>query len=95
MKQHKKGLAVWLLIVVLLFIASLLAGPSQRAETVQEAMRDAVLHETGRTSLFGLPVNPGMASALVVTTVLLAAAVLIRPSGAVSLKLKNGQMIGG
>lgn len=78
MKQHKKGLAVWLLVVVLLFIASLLAGPSKHSETVQEAMRDAVLHETGQISLFGLSVNPGMVSALVVTATLLAAAVLIR-----------------
>lgn len=91
MKQHKKGLAVWLLIVVLLFIASLLAGPSERAETVQEAMRDAVLHETGRISLFGLPVNPGMASALVVTTVLLAAAVLIRVLAIPRFKLQPGK----
>ena len=48
MKQHKKGLAVWLLIVVLLFIASLLVGPSEHSETVQEAMRDAV--QIGRAS---------------------------------------------
>ena len=79
MKQHKKGLVVWLLTVVLLFIAALLAGSSGRSETVQEAMRDAVLHDSGQISLFELKaVNPGMISAFLVTAVLLIAAVLIR-----------------
>ena len=54
MKQHKKGLAVWLLTVVLLFIAALLAGSPGQSESVQEAMRDAVLHSTGQVNLFGL-----------------------------------------
>lgn len=79
MKQHKKGLVIWLLIVVLLLIAALLAGSSGRSETVQEAMRDAVLHGTGQVSLFGLKtVNPGMISAFLVTAILLIAAALIR-----------------
>ena len=92
MKQHKKGLAVWLLIVVLLFIASLLVGPSEHSETVQEAMRDAVLHESGRISLFGLPVSPGMISALVVTAILLATAVLIRVFAIPRFKLRPGKL---
>ncbi len=79
MKQHKKGLLIWLVVVVLLFIAALLAGSPGQSETVQEAMRDAVLHSTGQISLFGLTtVNPGMISALLVTAILLAAAALIR-----------------
>ncbi len=54
MKQHKKGLVIWLLIVVVLLIAALMAGSPGRSETVQEAMRDAVLHDSGQVSLFGL-----------------------------------------
>jgi len=79
MKQHKKGLFAWLAVVVLLFIAALLAGPSGRSESVQEAMRDAVLHNTGQVSLFGIKaVNPGLISAFLVTATLLTAAALVR-----------------
>lgn len=79
MKQHKKGLTVWLTAVVLLLIAALLAGSPGRSESVQEAMRDAVLHGTNRVGLFGLKeVNPGMISAFTVTAVLLLAAALLR-----------------
>ena len=79
MKQHKKGLAVWILIVLLLLAGALLAGPHPRAETVQEAMRDAVLHDVNQVSLFGLKnVNPGLISAFLVTAFLLVAAALIR-----------------
>ena len=93
MKQHKKGLAVWLLTVVLLFIAALLAGSPGQSESVQEAMRDAVLHSTGQVSLFGLTtVNPGMISALVVTAILLIAAVLTRIFAIPRFKLRPGKL---
>ena len=39
MGQHKKGLAVWILIVLLLLAGALLAGSHPRAETVQEIGR--------------------------------------------------------
>lgn len=42
-------------------------------------MRDAVLHETNRVSLFGIKdVNPGLISAMLVSAFLLVAAALIR-----------------
>ena len=79
MKQQKKGLAVCLAAAVLLLIAALLAGSPGPSESVQEAMRDAVLHDVNRISLPGFKaVNPGMISALLVTAVLLLAAALIR-----------------
>ena len=79
MKQHKKALALWIGSVLVLLIGALLAGSPGRTETVQEAMRDAVLHSVNRISLLGLKtVNPGMISAFVVTAALLLAAALIR-----------------
>ena len=79
MKQHKKGLALWLGAVLLLLAGALLAGSAGRTETVQEAMRDAVLHDVNRISLFGLKeVNPGLISAFTVTALLLVAAAGIR-----------------
>ncbi len=79
MNQHKKGLALWLAVVLLLLAGALLTGSPGRTETVKEAMRDAVLHDVNRISLFGLKeVNPGLVSAFTVTLMLLLAAACIR-----------------
>lgn len=79
MRGHKKGLIVWVAAVAALFVGALLAGSHGRTESVQEAMRDAVLHDVNRISLFGLKVvTPGLVSAFLVTAALLIAAVLIR-----------------
>ena len=77
--KHKKFLVLWVLVMAGLLIASLLIPDADKQETIQEAMRDAVLHESGRIRLFGLKnVNPGLISGLVVTGFLLIAAALIR-----------------
>lgn len=80
MKQHKKGLFLWLLIVAALLAASLLAGPpGEKAESIQTTMRDAVLHDANQINLIGWKaVNPGLISAFAVTAILLVAAALIR-----------------
>lgn len=79
MKEHKKGLALWLAAVLLLLAGALMVGSPGRTETVQAAMRDAVLHDVNRISLFGLKeVNPGLVSAFTVTLILLLAAACIR-----------------
>ena len=78
MKQRKLGL-VFGLAAVLLLAAALLSGSSGRTESVQGAMRDAVLHDVNQISLFGLKtVTPGMISALTVTAALLIAAACLR-----------------
>nr|WP_325219452.1 F0F1 ATP synthase subunit A [uncultured Oscillibacter sp.] len=79
MKEHKKGLALWLAAVLLLLAGALFAGSPGRTETVKETMRDAVLHDVNRIGLFGLKeVNPGLISAFTVTLILLLAAAGIR-----------------
>ena len=78
MKQHKKGLVLWIAAVLLLLAGVLLTGSPGRAESVQESMRDAVLHDINQINLFGKAVNPGLISAFLVTAVLLIAAALIR-----------------
>lgn len=80
MEKRKKGLLLCMLTAAVLLAASLLIGPpGAPAENIQEAMRDAVLHETNKISLFGMmDINPGLASAFVVTGILLTAALLIR-----------------
>ena len=75
----KKAVILWLLVVLALLAGALLAGVSGRTETVQQTMRDAVLHDVNRISLLGLKeVNPGLISAFAVTAVLLLAAACIR-----------------
>ena len=73
MKQNKRKLILWLVLIVVLAAACVLTGGSGgETETVQEVMRDAVLHESGQVSLFGIRnVNPGLISAYVVTALLL------------------------
>ncbi len=79
MKQHRKGLLLWLAVVAALLALCLAVGPSGGHGDVQAAMRDAVLHDQNRVSLFGFKdVNPGLISAMTVTALLLAAAALIR-----------------
>lgn len=79
MKQKKKFLLLWICVSAVLLLGSFVVPRGAQTETIQETMRDAVLHETNQISLFGLrPVNPGFLSALVVMVVLLVAALCIR-----------------
>lgn len=79
MNHRKRRLALWLAAILLLLAGALLTGSPGRAESVQEAMRDAVLHDVNRISLLGLKeVNPALISAFLVTGLLLAAAACVR-----------------
>ena len=40
MKQHKKGLAIWIGVTLLLLIGALWVGSPGKTETVQEVMRE-------------------------------------------------------
>lgn len=64
MKAKKTKLALWICAIVVLLVASILVPSVQKTETIQVTMRDAVLHETNRISLFGIKdVNPALISA--------------------------------
>ena len=80
--KKKPFLACFGIIAGILLVGSFVLRPSEAAgeeESIQEVMRDAVLHDLNRINLFGLKdVNPGMISAFVVTGILLLAALLIR-----------------
>ena len=98
MKGGKAGKRIFLAVRLALILA-LLAGilllsknPTVRTETVKEAMRDGVLHEDNRISLFGLEVNPALISAYVVTGAILLAAVLIRIFAIPRFKMIPGKM---
>ena len=81
MKNKKKaaGVLIFCCILLALLIGSIVTGAGAEKESVQEVMRDAVLHESDRISLFGLiEVNPGFVSAVIVTAVLLLFAACVR-----------------
>ena len=81
MKSKKKaaGVLIFCCVLLALLIGSIVTGAGTEKESVQEVMRDAVLHESDRISLFGLiKVNPGFVSAVIVTAVLLIFAACVR-----------------
>ena len=86
MKEKKKMsrrrivfLIVWLALIAAIVAAIFAVGlPSGNEESVREAMRDAVLHEKNKISLFGLDVNPGLVSAFAVTAIILVSALAVR-----------------
>ena len=79
-KKKTVFLVVWIALIIGLLAAIFIIGiPAEHDETIKEAMKDGVLHETNKISLFGLlDVNPALISAYIVTAVLLLAALLIR-----------------
>ncbi len=79
-KKRWRYLVLWICLIGVLLAAGILVGAQGGSEeTIQEAMRDAVLHESNQVSLFGVRlVNPGLISAFIVTGVLLIAAACIR-----------------
>ena len=78
-KEKTRFLIVWLVITLVFLVGSFVVPSPEKTETVKVMMRDAVLHEENRCSFFGLmSVSPAMISAMVVSGILLLAALLIR-----------------
>ena len=79
-KKRRIMVAAWILLLAVFLVLALVTGPADgQKESIQETMRDAVLHESNKISLFGLKdVNPALLSAMVVSGTLLAAAVCLR-----------------
>lgn len=76
-KQKIVSLVIFGVIIVLLLVGIILI-PGHEKEPIKEAMRDGVLHESMRVSLFGKSVNPGLISAFTVTGLITVFAVLVR-----------------
>lgn len=78
-KKRTVGIILWVLLLAVTLAAALLMGGEGEKESIKTVMRDAVLHGTGKISLFGQKeVNPAFLSAVTVSGLLLAAAALIR-----------------
>lgn len=79
--MKKKKIIV--LVTGLIIIAALLVGiflipTKENGESINETMRDEVLHETNKINLFGLEVNPGLISAFTVTGVIFVFSLIVR-----------------
>ena len=78
-KKKRTALAVFGGAALIFLVGALCTGGGEKHESIQEVMRDAVLHESAKIDLFGmLSVNPGLISAFTVTGVLLLLALLVR-----------------
>ena len=67
-----------LVIIALLLAGIFLIPAAETGESINDAMRDEVLHETNKISLFGLEVNPGLISAFTVTGVIFVFSLIVR-----------------
>lgn len=79
-KETKRFIILWVVISIILLVGTFVV-PSNggTGESIQAAMRDAVLHDENRISLFGIKdVNPSLISGITVSAILLIAAVIIR-----------------
>ena len=71
-------LVVGLLIIALLLTGIFLIPAKENGESINEAMRDEVLHETNKINFFGTEVNPGLISAFTVTGIIFVFALVVR-----------------
>lgn len=78
-KKRTIGIIIFSLLAVFLMIGTIIVKLAGEHESISELMRDAVLHETNKISLFGVKaVNPGLISAVTVTGILFVVALIIR-----------------
>ena len=77
-KQKIISAVVFAVVIAALLVGVFLLKSPAGDESINDAMRDEVLHESNKVSLFGLPVNPGLISAFVVTGAITVFAVVVR-----------------
>lgn len=95
MDRRKRAvrLALFGCAALVFLVGALCTGGGGRHESIQETMRDAVLHTSARVSLFGLKdVNPGLISAFTVTGILILAALLLRVLAIPRFRYKPGRV---
>lgn len=82
MKSKKRTVVIiiWAAVIIALLVSAILIGPSSgEKESIKDVMKDAVLHESNKVSLFGImDVNPAVVSAFTVTVILLIFAAAVR-----------------
>lgn len=79
-KERKKAIIIFTVISLVFMIGSILTGGGGgEEESVQTVMRDAVLHDVNKVSLFGLKdVNPGLIAGFIVSGIMILFALICR-----------------
>lgn len=78
-KKRMVGMIGFAIIAIVLMIATILVQSPGSHESIRELMRDAVLHEKNKISLFGMKdVNPSLISAFTVTAIFFVFSLCIR-----------------
>lgn len=78
-KQRNISLAVIAALLIVLLVGIILTGSDEgHNESIKEVMRDAVLHDKNKISLFGIEVNPGLISAFCVTGIIFVFSLVVR-----------------
>ena len=79
-QERRKAIIVFSVIALVFLIGAILTGGhGGEEETVQEVMRDTVMHEINRVSLFGLKdVNPGLIAGFIVSGIMILFALICR-----------------
>ena len=79
-QERRKAIIIFSAIALVFFLASIFTGGGgTEEEPVQEMMRDAVLHDVNKVSLFGImDVNPGLIAAFIVSGFLILVALICR-----------------
>ena len=79
-QERKKAILVFSLIALVFMIGSILAGGGGgEEESIQTVMRDAVMHDVNKVSLFGLKdVNPALISGFIVSGIMIIFALICR-----------------
>ena len=80
-KQQRKKAALIFVIIAAIFMAGaiLTGGRGEKEESIQQVMRDAVLHDMNKVSLFGImDVNPGLIAGIIVSGILIVFALICR-----------------
>ncbi|MBQ7792694.1 MAG: F0F1 ATP synthase subunit A [Clostridia bacterium] len=78
-KKRITGIVIFAVLALILMIGTIIVKSPGGHEEIGVLMRDAVLHETNKISLFGLmDVNPGLISAMTVTGILFVVSLIIR-----------------
>ena len=78
-KKKITSIVIFSVIIIALIAGIILTHGNKSGESITEIMTDAVLHEKGKISLFGIiEVNPGLISAFCVSGFLIMSAVIIR-----------------
>lgn len=80
-KQERRKTALIFAVIAAVFMigAILTGGGAGEEESIQQVMRDAVLHDLNKVSLFGLiEVNPGLMAGFIVSGILIVFALICR-----------------